>query len=74
MRRELVQCSMGYVPLSPISVVERAASVYGDRVSIIYNDHVRFSWRETHQRCLKLASALVKLGISQGDIVSNSFI
>ncbi|XP_061346029.1 butanoate--CoA ligase AAE1-like [Gastrolobium bilobum] len=64
---QLVQCS---VPLSPITFLARAATDYGDKVSIIYNDHVRFSWRETHERCVKLASSLFNLGISHGDIVA----
>ena len=67
----MVQCSANYVPLSPVSFLERASVVYGDKVSIVYGDF-RFSWRETHQRCLKLASALVNLGISHGDTVSSS--
>ena len=72
MTQDLVECSKGsHIPLTPISFLERAATVYGDKVSIIYNDHVRFSWRETYKRCLKLASALVNLGISNGDIVSS---
>jgi len=72
MTQDLVECSKGsHIPLTPISFLERAATVYGDKVSIIYNDHVRFSWRETYERCLKLASALVNLGISNGDIVSS---
>lgn len=72
MTQDLVECSKGsHIPLTPISFLERAATVYGDKVSIIYNDHVRFSWRETYERCLKLASALVNLGISNSDIVSS---
>ncbi|KAK7307441.1 hypothetical protein VNO77_40513 [Canavalia gladiata] len=70
MRKDLVQFSTNTVPLSPITFLERASTVYGDKISIIYSDHVRFSWRETYERCLKLASALVNLGISQGDIVA----
>ncbi|AES95274.1 probable acyl-activating enzyme 1, peroxisomal [Medicago truncatula] len=71
MTQDLVECSKGsHIPLTPICFLERAATVYGDKVSIIYNDHVRFSWRETYERCLKLASALVNLGISNGDIVA----
>ncbi|KAK7253013.1 hypothetical protein RIF29_37380 [Crotalaria pallida] len=67
---QITQCSANYVTLSPTSFLEGAATAYGDKVSIIYGDHVRFSWLETHQRCVKLASALVKLGISHGDIVA----
>ncbi|OIV94877.1 hypothetical protein TanjilG_22074 [Lupinus angustifolius] len=65
------ECSANYVPLSPITFLEQAATAYGDdKISIIYGHHVRFSWRQTHQRCLKLASSLVKFGISNGDIVA----
>ncbi|XP_027362709.1 probable acyl-activating enzyme 1, peroxisomal [Abrus precatorius] len=70
MRQDLVQCSTNTTPLSPISFLERAATAYGDKTSIIYNDRVRFSWRETYERCLKLASALLMVGILQGDIVA----
>ncbi|KAI3734511.1 hypothetical protein L6452_13981 [Arctium lappa] len=66
-----VRCSANYVPLSPISFLERAAIVYGDRVSIVYGDHVKFTWKETFERCVRLASALVThLGISRGDVVA----
>lgn len=75
MRKDMVdQRSKGYMPLSPISFLERAATMFGDKVSIIYNDHVRFSWRQTYERCLNLASALVNLGISHGDIVSSFYL
>ena len=67
----MVQCSANYVPLSPVSFLEKASVVYGDKVSIVYGDF-RFSWGETHQRCLQLASALVNLGISHDDTVSSS--
>ncbi|KAG4973499.1 hypothetical protein JHK87_030320 [Glycine soja] len=56
------------VPLSPISFLEGAATNYGDKISIIYHHNVRFSWRQTHERCVKLASALVNLGISHNDM------
>jgi len=66
----VVLCSGNYIPLSPISFLERAGSVYGDRDTMVYGAW-KTSWRETHERCIKLASALVHyLGISPGDIVS----
>ena len=61
-------CSANYVPLSPISFLERAAIVYGERVSIVYGD-VKYTWKETLDRCIKLASAIVKLGVDRGDVV-----
>lgn len=65
----VVRCSANYVPLSPISFLKRSAVVYGDRLSIVDGD-VRYTWRETLQRCTKLASALSQLGISNGDVVA----
>ncbi|KAL8233876.1 hypothetical protein R6Q59_019976 [Mikania micrantha] len=65
----LVRCSANYVPLSPISFLERAADVYRDRTSVIYGS-LKYTWDETYSRCVKLASALTQLGISRGDVVS----
>ncbi|XP_041016351.1 probable acyl-activating enzyme 1, peroxisomal [Juglans microcarpa x Juglans regia] len=66
----VVQCSANYTPLSPISFLERAAIVYGDKVSMVYGTE-KTSWKETHQRCIKLASSLVQyFGISRGDTVA----
>ncbi|GMP26984.1 hypothetical protein CsSME_00003183 [Camellia sinensis var. sinensis] len=65
----VVQCSANYVPLSPINFLERAAFVYGDQVSIVHGN-TTYSWRQTHQRCIKLASALSQLGISRGGVVA----
>ncbi|GJU22470.1 hypothetical protein Tco_1155812, partial [Tanacetum coccineum] len=48
-----------YVPLSPISFLERSAVVYRDRLSVVYGDHVKFTWKQTRDRCVRLASALV---------------
>ena len=65
----LVRCSANFVPLTPLSFLERAAKAYGDRNSVVYGS-VKYTWGETHERCLKLASALTQLGISRGDVVS----
>ncbi|XP_057987268.1 butanoate--CoA ligase AAE1-like isoform X3 [Hevea brasiliensis] len=65
----MLKCSANYVPLTPISFLERSAIVYRDRVSVVYGD-VKYTWRETHQRCIKLASALAQLGVSRGDVVA----
>ncbi|KAF8377712.1 hypothetical protein HHK36_031096 [Tetracentron sinense] len=61
--------SANYVPLSPISFLERSASVYRDGISVIHGE-VKFTWRETLERCLRLASALTQMGISRGDVVA----
>ncbi|KAL5216592.1 hypothetical protein ABZP36_007993 [Zizania latifolia] len=55
--------------LTPLGFLERAATVYGDCHSVVYHD-TAFTWSQTFRRCLRLASALVSLGISRRDIVS----
>ncbi|KAI4331362.1 hypothetical protein MLD38_029553 [Melastoma candidum] len=65
----LVRCPANDVPLSPISFLERSAKVYSDRTSLVYGP-VKYTWGETHGRCLRVASALTQLGISAGDVVA----
>ncbi|KAF3440860.1 hypothetical protein FNV43_RR19146 [Rhamnella rubrinervis] len=65
----LVRCPANYVPLSPITFLERSAKVYRDRTSLVYGA-AKYTWGHTHQRCLRLASALTQLGISSGDVVA----
>lgn len=65
----LVRCPVNDVPLSPITFLERSATAYRDRTSVVYGS-VKYTWSETHERCLKLASALTQLGISRGDLVA----
>lgn len=43
--------------------------VYSHRTSIIYKS-THFTWSQTHQRCLRLASSLRSLGITKNDVVS----
>ncbi|KAK1362237.1 putative acyl-activating enzyme 1, peroxisomal [Heracleum sosnowskyi] len=64
------RCSANYVPLTPISFLKRAAIVYPDRLSIIYGENVKFTWKQTLERCTRLASALTLLGVSPGDVVA----
>jgi fatty-acyl-CoA synthase len=61
--------SANYVPLSPLSFIERAASVYPNRVAVIYGDQ-RFTWKETYARSRRLASALSRRGVGRGDTVA----
>uniref|UniRef100_A0A7N1A0P7 4-coumarate--CoA ligase n=1 Tax=Kalanchoe fedtschenkoi TaxID=63787 RepID=A0A7N1A0P7_KALFE len=56
-------------PLTPLGFIERAATVYGDSASIIYNQ-TGFTWAETYRQCVKLASSLNELGIGRRDVVS----
>ena len=58
-----------YVPLSPLSFIERSAYVYPDRISVIQGSR-RYTWAETYARCRRLASALSRLGIGKNDTVA----
>ncbi len=58
-----------YVPLSPLSFLRRAASVFPDRLAVTHGSH-RTTWRETYARCRRLASALARHGVGRGDTVA----
>ncbi|PSS17166.1 Acyl-activating enzyme 1, peroxisomal like [Actinidia chinensis var. chinensis] len=64
-----IGCSANYVPLSPISFLQRSAIVYRDTPSLVYGN-LCFTWKDTLHRCTSLASALTHLGISRGDVVA----
>ncbi|MCX7316624.1 MAG: acyl-CoA synthetase [Hyphomicrobiales bacterium] len=58
-----------FQPLTPLTFLERAASVYPDRTAIIHGGLCR-SYRDFAARTRRLASALAKRGIGQGDTVA----
>ena len=58
-----------FVPLSPLSFIERTKDVYPKYTSVIYGDR-SYTWLETYNRCLKFASALEKHGVGLGHTVS----
>jgi fatty-acyl-CoA synthase len=65
----LDQKAANFVPLSPLSFIERTAFVYPDLPAVVYNN-VRRNWEETYERTRRLASALTRRGIGKGDTVS----
>jgi fatty-acyl-CoA synthase len=58
-----------FVPLSPLSFIERTKDVYPNYTSTIYGDRT-YTWLDTYSRCLRFACALEKHGIGLGDTVS----
>ncbi|XP_030955961.1 probable acyl-activating enzyme 6 [Quercus lobata] len=56
-------------PLTPLGFLERAATVYGDCTSVIYNT-TTYTWSQTYRRCLQVASSIASLGIKRGHVVS----
>jgi fatty-acyl-CoA synthase len=58
-----------YQPLTPISLLERAAAVFPDQLAIVHGP-LRRNYREFHARSRKLASALAGKGVGRGDTVA----
>src|SRR5256885_4988206 len=58
-----------FQPLTPLTLLERAASVFPDQLAIVHGP-LRRNYREFYARTRKLASALAKRGIGRGDTVS----
>ena len=58
-----------YVPLTPLSFLERAKEVYPNYEAIVYEDR-KYTWSDVYKRATKFASALEKIGITKGDTVS----
>ncbi len=67
--RNLDKNAANYVPLSPLSFIKRAATVYPTKTAVVHGALER-SWAETYSRSRKLGSALVKRGIGKGDTVA----
>ncbi|HYD31211.1 MAG TPA: acyl-CoA synthetase [Azospirillaceae bacterium] len=66
---DLDKNAANYVALSPLTFLERAATVYPDRTAVIHGS-VRRTWGETYERCCRLSSALAGQGITTGDTVA----
>lgn len=58
-----------FVALSPLSFIERTATIYPDYPSVVYGD-VRRDWKTTYERCCQLAGALNARGIGKDDTVT----
>jgi fatty-acyl-CoA synthase len=67
--QSLDQNPANFTALTPLNFIERSARVCPDRISIIHGDS-QYTWAETYKRCCLLASALLKMGIGEGDTVS----
>ncbi|MGH6631122.1 MAG: AMP-binding protein, partial [Burkholderiales bacterium] len=67
--KDLDKNPANFAPLTPLSFIERTASVYPERLAVVHGAR-RYSWKETYARCRRLASALAKRGIGVGDTVA----
>ncbi len=58
-----------FVPLTPLSFLDRIKDVYPDYEALIYGSR-KYTWKQVYERCTQFASALTKIGVSEGDVVS----
>lgn len=58
-----------YVPLTPVSLLERTAAVHPDQTAVVYGNR-SWTYAEFLMRCTRLAGALCGRGIKVGDVVS----
>ncbi|MGE3147073.1 MAG: acyl-CoA synthetase [Pseudorhodoplanes sp.] len=58
-----------FQPLTPLTFLERAASVFPEHIAIVHGP-LRRNYRDFYARARRLASALAKRGIKRGDTVS----
>jgi fatty-acyl-CoA synthase len=58
-----------FQPLTPLTFLERAASVHPDQTAVIHGS-LRRSYRDFYARCRRLTSALAQRGMGRGDTVS----
>ncbi len=58
-----------FVPLTPLSFLQRTADIYPHRESLIYNKR-RYSWAQTRARCTRIASSIAARGLGKNDTVS----
>jgi fatty-acyl-CoA synthase len=67
--RDLDKTPANFATLTPLQFLERSASVYPDKVALVHGSR-RQSWSETYTRCRRLASALDKADVGEGDTVT----
>ncbi|HEY3177413.1 MAG TPA: acyl-CoA synthetase [Casimicrobiaceae bacterium] len=66
---ELGKNPANYVPLSPVTFLERSAAIWPDRVAVRHG-RLAYTYRQFEARCRRFASALVGRGIGRGDTVA----
>jgi len=67
--RDLDRNPANFQPLTPLSLLERAAAVFPERLAIVHGP-LRRDYREFYARSRKLASSLAERGLGRGDTVA----
>ncbi|MGN6086977.1 acyl-CoA synthetase [Trinickia sp.] len=65
----LDKSAANFAALTPLSFIERAATVYPTRLAVVHGE-IRRTWQQTYERTRRLASALAARGIEAGDTVA----
>ncbi len=66
---DLDKTPANYVPLTPLSFLDRTAAVFPTRLAVAHGKR-RYTWAEAAARCRRLGSALSRRGIGKGDTVA----
>jgi fatty-acyl-CoA synthase len=66
---ELAKNPANYVPLSPVTFLERSATIWPNRIAVRHG-RLQYTYREFELRCRRFASALARRGIRRGDTVA----
>ncbi len=66
---QLPRTPANFQPLTPLSMLERAASTFPDHPAVIHGNQ-RLTYADFYRRCRKLASALRTRGIGKNDTVA----
>jgi fatty-acyl-CoA synthase len=67
--QDLGRDAANFVPLSPVSFVERSGEVFADLEAVVHGSR-RQTWQQTRERSARLAAALRALGVGRGTTVS----
>ena len=66
---DLPRTPANFQPLTPLTMLERAASVFPDHIAVIHGAQ-RTPYAEFYRRCRRLASSLANYGIGKNDTVA----
>ncbi|MBV6638911.1 MAG: AMP-binding protein, partial [Mameliella sp.] len=58
-----------FVPLTPLSFLRRAGTIWPDHLAVVYGPH-RKTYAQYINRVTRLASALAQSGVRPGDVVA----
>lgn len=67
--QHLERNAANFAALTPLSFIERTASVYPQHLAIVHGE-LRQTWGQTYARCRQLASSLRQAGIGKNDTVA----